>query len=150
MSQQPNEAGATTSHPSTSKSENMENAKAALQNWIDVMKTKVPDDVVALYADDATFWGTMASSLSHDKASIKAYFVDFLQKDNLDIKVIDGVVQSSNSDEETIYSGSYNFSYTDNNGTDIMIPARFTFIFKLHSDGRWLIKHHHSSMTPVK
>jgi len=129
------------------RSQDIKDVKAALQNWVNVVKMGDTDDIVSLYTDNATFWGTVASNLSTDKKGIKSYFVSFLQKENLDVKVTDGHVHLSKDTDEAIYAGNYTFTYTEN-GVEKMIPARFTFVFKKQDDGEWLIKHHHSSAMP--
>lgn len=129
--------------------QDLKEVKKALQTWIKTMKTYDPDAVTALYADDASFWGTMASSIATDKAGIKAYFVDFLQKDNLEIEITDEYIEFHDDGKEAVYAGAYNFSFTDEKGTNQTVPARFTFIFAHQDSGEWLIKHHHSSEMPA-
>lgn len=129
--------------------QDLKEVKNALKKWISAMKTYDPDAVTALYADDASFWGTVALSIATDKKGIKAYFVDFLRKDDLEIEVTDEYVEFHDDGKEAVYAGAYKFSFSDENGPNQVVPARFTFIFAKQDDGEWLIKHHHSSAMPA-
>lgn len=124
-----------------------EDAAKALVNWIETMKKGNPDDVAALYAADAGFWGTMADDLSTNPVDAKAYFVSFLGgKNNLDINVDTRYIQAEGA--VCLISGKYTFSFDDDSGQKQSVAARYTFTFKKQEDGQILIINHHSSQTP--
>jgi uncharacterized protein (TIGR02246 family) len=127
--------------------QDVEDVKEALSLWVRMMKTCDPFAVSALYAPDATFWGTMATDLARDNQSILEYFKGFLNKDNLQIDDVAGEVQMEGQ-KRAIYSGYYTFSF-DKDGQTVSIPGRFSFMFrKNEEDGGWQILHHHSSAMP--
>ncbi len=111
------------------------------------MKTRDPFAVTALYASDATFWGTLATGLASDRYGILGYFKNFLTRENLEIENISGEVQIEGK-RRALYSGNYTFKF-DQDGQSFTVPGRFSFMYrKDETTGDWQIVHHHSSVMP--
>ena len=112
--------------------------------WNDALQTGDPDQVVALYADDAILLPTVSNQVRHDPAERRDYFVSFLKKRP------HGVLNESNVrefGELAINSGVYTFALTAEDGSVAQVPCRFTFVYR-RQDGEWKIVEHHSSQMP--
>jgi uncharacterized protein (TIGR02246 family) len=113
---------------------------ALFDEWNNALKTGDPEQVTALYANDAILLPTMSNLVRHNHSEIKDYFVHFLEKGPV------GVINESNIrsfGQLAINSGIYTFSFKD--GTSA--PARFTFVYRRNGE-RWQIVEHHSSLMP--
>jgi len=56
------------------KSNNPENIRAVIQNWIDTVCRHNPQDIVSLYAPDGVLLGTVAKSMKVGRKQIIGYF----------------------------------------------------------------------------
>ena len=117
---------------------------AAAQAWADVHNSRDPARIVAMYAPDATFWGTIAKTLATTPAGVLDFYAEAptrpqarVRFDSHHVQFFDGVA---------IDSGAYTFMDV-RDGAAISIPARFTMVFQQRG-GRWVLVHHHSSRTP--
>ncbi len=111
------------------------------QRWNAALATGNPDEVTALYAEDAILLPTVSNRVRHNHAEIRDYFVSFLQKQP------QGVIDESNvralSDDLAINSGVYTFTF----GNGDSVTARFTYLYR-RINGEWKIAEHHSSAMP--
>ncbi len=114
--------------------------------WAQAVATRVPENVLRLYHPDGSLWGTLAHEYRHGYREIFDYFISFLGKEGLRCEFKSGMVRVFN--EFAFYSGVYEFSW-EMAGKQILLPARFSFIYK-NENGKWLIMEHHSSMFPEK
>lgn len=109
--------------------------------WNDALATLDPDTVAKRYAKNAILLPTVSDTPRMDYDSIKAYFVDFLQKKPqgvlLESKVIKG-------DDWALDAGIYEFTM---GATGDKVKARYTYLYN-YEDGEWKIAHHHSSVMP--
>jgi hypothetical protein len=117
----------------------------ACDEWASALRSKYVDSIVRLYNDNVVLIGTFATSIVNEKEYIKNYFMHLMKKEKLDV--------AFNNDfnirfygDIVINSGTYIFSWVENNNK-IVVPARFTFVYK-YSYGNWEIIEHHSSMIP--
>ena len=113
---------------------------ALFDEWNKALQTRDPEQVAALYANNAILLPTMSNRVRHNHEEIKDYFVHFLQKSPV------GTIDESNIrtfGELVINSGIYTFSFKD--GTSA--KARFTFVYR-NNGGHWQIIEHHSSQMP--
>ena len=76
-----------------------------------------------------------------DYDSIRAYFVDFLQKKPQGV-LLEGKVLKG--DDWALDAGIYEFTM---GATGDKVKARYTYMYK-YEDGEWKIAHHHSSVMP--
>jgi hypothetical protein len=119
--------------------------KTAL-NWAQAIETRCPENVLKMYHPEGALWGTLAQEFRFGHEEIFGYFVNFLNKEELKCEFIEGYVRIY--DEFAIYSGTYEFTWKFA-GRNVLLPARFSFIYKKEA-GNWLIMEHHSSMFPEK
>lgn len=116
----------------------------AAKDWADAIESRIPENVVRLYHPEGSLWGTLAQENRHGHEKIREYFVLFLDKEDLSCQYRDGFVRKY--DDFAFFSGSYEFRWKIA-GRNILVPARFSFIYK--KEGKeWLIMEHHSSLFP--
>ncbi len=124
-----------------------EEAATALSNWVTAMQAGNPKAVARLYDRAPSLWGTIAETLATTYENVLAYFELFLRgKNNLQITIETRHPQSVGP--VCFISGSYSFRFTDNNGKEQTIPARYSFGFLKKENGDVVITNHHSSRTP--
>ena len=79
--------------------------------WNAALATLDPDQVTALYAENAVLLPTVSNQVRHNPAEIRDYFVGFLQKSP------QGVIDESNvnilSETHATNSGVYTFTFGD-------------------------------------
>ena len=114
------------------------------QYWAKSVETRVPENVLRLYHPDGSLWGTLAQEYRHGYREIFDYFINFLNKEGLKCEFKSGLIRIFN--EFAFYSGTYEFSWHFA-GKDVLLPARFSFVYKKEGH-QWLIMEHHSSMFP--
>jgi len=119
--------------------------KTALK-WAEAVATRIPENVITLYHPDGSLWGTLAQEYLHGHKAIIGYFVNFLEKEDLSCEFKEGIIRIYG--EFALYSGTYEFTWKFS-GREVLLPARFSFIYKKEA-GNWLIMEHHSSMFPEK
>lgn len=109
--------------------------------WNAALATGDPDQVTALYAEDAVLLPTVSNQVRHNHAEIRDYFVHFLAKKP------QGVIDEANTrhlgDDLASNSGVYTFTFGDGN----KVTARFSYLYK-QIGGDWKIIEHHSSAMP--
>lgn len=115
--------------------------------WNETLQTGNPKKVAELYAEDNTFLPTMSKDFRQGKTEAENYFEHFLKK-NPEGTIIEEKVQVLGSGSY-LHSGLYNFEIDGKNGREI-VEARFTYVWRKDSDGKWKIIHHHSSVKPQK
>lgn len=120
--------------------------RAAAANWAKAVKSRNHENVLKLYHLDGSLWGTLAQEYLHGHKAIESYFLNFLNKEDLNCDFTQGMIRIF--DEFSFYSGTYVFTWTIA-GKQIELPARFSFVYR-KVKGEWLIMEHHSSMFPDK
>jgi uncharacterized protein (TIGR02246 family) len=118
---------------------------ALFDRWNASLATLDPDKVTANYAPDAVLLATVSNRPRTDSASIKDYFVHFLERKpqgTIDSRTI-RIGCNTASDV-----GTYTFNLAGKTpGTTETVKARYSYIYELR-DGKWVIVHHHSSAMP--
>jgi uncharacterized protein (TIGR02246 family) len=125
-------SGATISKPEVRKLFNL---------WNDALATGDPKKVAARYAKEAILLPTVSDTPRKTKASIEAYFVDFLKKKPQGV-ITDGVIVTGPNWAND--AGVYEFTM---GATGDKVLARYSFSYTFE-DGEWKISHHHSSAMP--
>ncbi len=121
---------------------------AFLTQWTDALKTKNPDIMTSLYADNAVLLPTLSNQPRMNHQTMRAYFVEFLKKKpvaSINQTFINlGCNWASNT-------GIYTFQLTDEKEPNKTkkAKARFSYVYE-KVDGKWLIINHHSSVMPEK
>jgi len=111
-----------------------------IQNWANSIANANPVQQANFYSKDAILLATYEPILI-GRNEIYDYFVDLLSKPNIKCKITQNY--SIIDINDIISSGLYTFSFEDETGDIIEIPARYTFVVK-----RNRIIDHHSSEEP--
>jgi hypothetical protein len=111
-----------------------------LKQWKQNFDSKNLDGIVNTYSPKAILVSTFGDILQ-GRDKIQQYFKDLFQKDNLSVTYLDNPIESR-LDGSTMYTGIYEFSYTENNQRQ-SVKARYSIITK---DGQ--ITKQHSSEVP--
>jgi hypothetical protein len=107
-----------------------------------------PQKVVQFYAKHAILLPTLSDKiLFNDNGGLNDYFSKLTSYKNIHCVTKKLIVEMNGIDFATS-AGFYQFIYTDKEGKSIVIPARFTFVYK-KSNNEWLIIQHHSSKLPA-
>lgn len=121
-------------------------ANAAFQGWLTALSGGKPEAIVALYATDATLEATLAPMPLTTQEARLEYFTGLMKKPELKATVQQQHVRSFG--DVVVNSGVYTFSFKDDKGAVVEVPARFSFTYHKANDGTWLIVDHHSSKLP--
>ncbi|BCL77280.1 hypothetical protein JHS3_30160 [Jeongeupia sp. HS-3] len=114
------------------------------EQWNASLATQNPAKVADRYWPDAVLLATVSNTPRTDRASIQAYFVDFLRKhpqgkiDSRTIKI---------NCNMAVDMGTYTFTLQDKDGHAQQVAARYTYVYE-NRGGSWKILHHHSSAMP--
>lgn len=114
-----------------------------LQKWALALRTKDARQVAALYAPDAVLLPTLSKEIRQSPAAIIDYFTHFLKLDPR-AEVVQQTIR--NFDQIATNSGIYKF-ITTINGAELVVMARFSFVYRKAGED-WQIIEHHSSMLP--
>lgn len=111
-------------------------------DWNAALASGDPDQVAALYAEDAILLPTVANRVCTDRAAIKDYFYNKFMKMQPHGEIEESHVRVY--DNIAMHSGVYLFALQTEGRS---VRARFTFVYRL-DDGVWKIIEHHSSAMP--
>ncbi len=109
--------------------------------WVSAFNSQQVPQIVALYAEDATLFGTSKGPLRTGRQEIHAYFPGTSTVELIEQRV------DRLSDEHALAAGTYLFQRM-RNGQKETVQARFTFAMRRAAEG-WQIIHHHSSAFPA-
>lgn len=124
-----------------------EDVEAATQTWSSTYNSRDRDQLLALYAPDAVFWGTGSQILRDEPAEVAAYFKGMENSPDKRNVILDHRVRVYG--DVAISTGFYTF-YNTRDGVENGFAARFSFVFNKQADGSWLLVDHHSSAVPAK
>jgi uncharacterized protein (TIGR02246 family) len=122
----------------------MNEAYAVVQRWAETFNAGEPDVVAALYAPDATIWGTLGQKLTTGPADITTYFAEAARA-GLKVKLGEHVL-SPIAETNAVDAGEYEFARTMDAQT-AWFPARYSFVL-VKRNGARMIAHQHSSFLP--
>jgi uncharacterized protein (TIGR02246 family) len=117
----------------------------AVATWVEAFNSRDPQQITALYAANAVFWGTTARTIATSREEIWAYFKDAASRPDTRVTIDSEYIRVYG--DVGIASGAYTFIDVKDGGRSNVRPARFTFVFKREGE-RWLIVEHHSSRVP--
>mmetsp|Transcript_2737 Transcript_2737/g.5836 ORF Transcript_2737/g.5836 Transcript_2737/m.5836 type:complete len:449 (+) Transcript_2737:236-1582(+) len=109
--------------------------------WNDALATLDPTKVAARYAKKGVLLPTVSDQARTDFASIRSYFVNFLQLKPQG-KILESHVTIGNNWCQD--AGIYEFTM---GATGKKVKGRYSFVY-VFEDGEWKISHHHSSVMP--
>lgn len=120
-------------------------AAALLQRWASAFNGGDVEQMLALYAPDATLVGTGSPEMLSREDGVRNYFArPFKRKYQVRMG---GTVTTVLADRALIATGDFEFHGTRGDGSDFVTPSRYTFVLAKHG-GAWRIVHHHSSPRP--
>jgi len=123
----------------------------ALKRWIDAMNAgKGPQALMPLYAHDAALFATLNPALLTTPEARAGNFVglaDRQKKKNYRAEL--GEFVTHVFADGAVNTGYYTFSFTENDGREVVNPFRFSFTYR-RQGGEYLIVSHHSSPRPDK
>ena len=132
--------------PSAACAGSRDEVAGATMQWAQAIAADDPDQVVALYADDAVLWGTLSPVVRADRAAVRDYFVAaFKALPGLKVEFGNQLIRLYG--DTAVNTGSYTFSYLKD-GQPRSLPARYSFTYVRRGE-RWLIVDHHSSAMPA-
>lgn len=123
-----------------------DDATAVLATWEKDFNAGDVSAITALYAPDATVFGTLSPALTSGTDGIKSYFTG-TAKSRIQVKLGGNPVVTKLNDRAFILSGIYEFSGTRADGQSFTAPARYSFVVA-SIEGGWRIMHQHSSPQP--
>jgi uncharacterized protein (TIGR02246 family) len=115
---------------------------AATRQWIETFNTRDAARITALYAPDAVLWGTVSQTIRTTHDEILEYFIDSSKK-RPDLRMFLGEYHVQLLGDLATNSGYYT-SRNPVDGKEVVIPMRFTFMYRREGDN-WVIVNHHSS-----
>jgi uncharacterized protein (TIGR02246 family) len=128
--------------PSSAASDAMQ----VIERWAKAFGDSNVDAIVALYAPDASFFGTGSPSLVSTPEQIRSYFETGLNRDKpRGAELLDHAVQVV-SDDVVIVTGKDRVSGTKN-GNVYQVEGRVTFVLRKQAS-TWQIVHFHRSALP--
>lgn len=116
--------------------------EAATEEWISTFNTRDPVKISALYAPDAILWGTVSKTIRMSPEEILEYFTESATK-RPNLRMFLGEHHVRLFGDIATTSGYYT-SRNPVDGQEVVIPMRFTFMYRKDGD-RWMIVNHHSS-----
>jgi uncharacterized protein (TIGR02246 family) len=115
-----------------------------VERWAEHFNQGNTAAVAALYAPEATIWGTLGQYLTTQPAEITGYFEAAFHA-GLTVRLQPFVIHALGEDG-VIVAGHYEFSRVAD-GEAAILPARYSFVLT-RLNGTWLIAHQHSSLLP--
>jgi uncharacterized protein (TIGR02246 family) len=129
-------------HAEPSDEATVRSVEAATREWISTFNTRDAARISALYAPDAILWGTVSKTIRTTPEEILEYFIESATKrPKLQMVLGEHIVRVFGDIATT--SGYYS-SRNPVDGQEVVIPMRFTFMYRRDGD-RWMIVNHHSS-----
>lgn len=122
--------------------EQVRQVRAATEEWISTFNTRNAENITALYAPDAVLWGTVSKTIRTTRDEILEYFIESATR-RPNLRMFLGEQHVRLYGDLATNSGYYT-SRNPVDGQEIVIPMRFTFMYR-REGGRWMIVNHHSS-----
>ena len=113
-----------------------------VKEWCASIQLRSPQQQLSFYSKDAVLLATFESMcVGHEE--MYEYFIDFLDKKNLRCRIIDNLTMVDVDRDSVIANGIYGFSFTDEEGVEQDVIARYTFVI----NNGYIITQH-SSLNP--
>ncbi|MDX1902338.1 MAG: DUF4440 domain-containing protein [Gammaproteobacteria bacterium] len=138
------------SNPLIAASSDANAVQQAYFAWCKTMGTAKGDaeKIVKFYAPNALLLPTLSPEiLKNENGGLNAYFAALTARDQFKCTPQKLITQLYGS--LAINSGTYTFSYVDQNHHLQKVPSRFTFVYE-KTGTQWQIVNHHSSVLPSK
>lgn len=113
-----------------------------LLNWADSIGARNPNIMTSFYTKNSVLLATY-EDMCIGIDEIYAYFVEFLDKTGLNCQLLDNINQNDINSNTLISSGTYLFSFYDEEDNLQEVYARYSYVFRNNN-----IINHHSSLLP--
>lgn len=134
------------SHPkSAPTARHQDGAISALHAWIDAVNHHELETIVAIFAPDASFFGTSTQTLVNASEGIKQYF-DVVLKNYAPLKVALGTVTVSELSPDSAVITGYDKWQVTLNGESVETIGRLSVAVALRDDHWRIISFHRSAM----
>ena len=134
------------SHPESTRSARHPNdALSALHAWVDAVNRHDLEAIVAIFAPDASFFGTSTQALVSSSEGIRQYF-DAVLKNYVPLKVALGLVTISELSPDSAVITGYDKWQVTLNGESIEGMGRLSVAVALRDDHWRIISFHRSAM----
>tara|TARA_R110000851_G_scaffold279564_1_gene432846 strand:+ start:83 stop:451 length:369 start_codon:yes stop_codon:yes gene_type:complete len=113
-----------------------------VNEWCASIQDRSPQQQLSFYSKDAVLLATFESMcVGHEE--MYEYFIDFLDKKELRCRIIDNLTMVDVDRDSVIANGLYGFTFTDEEGVEQDVIARYTFVIN-----NGFIITQHSSLNP--
>lgn len=134
------------SHPDSAPVARHQNgALSALHAWVDAVNRHDLEAIVAIFAPDASFFGTSTQALVSSSEGIRQYF-DAVLKNYVPLKVALGLVTISELSPDSAVITGYDKWQVTLNGESIEGMGRLSVAVALRDDHWRIISFHRSAM----
>jgi len=134
------------SHPDSAPAARHQNgALSALHAWVDAVNRHDLEAIVAVFAPDASFFGTSTQALVSSSEGIRQYF-DAVLKNYVPLKVALGLVTISELSPDSAVITGYDKWQVTLNGESIEGMGRLSVAVALRDDHWRIISFHRSAM----
>ncbi|TCD48518.1 nuclear transport factor 2 family protein [Chlorobium sp. N1] len=121
-------------------------AEEILFGWVTRVCSANPDEIAALYHDDAVLIPTFSPHTVMGPEAIRGYFAQLATREGIGVRLHSKALRTHVMSENiSTISGIYSFEF-EVDGVLLSFPSRFTFVVDL-SQPKPII-HHHSSQVP--
>lgn len=134
------------SHPESAPvAEHQNGALSALHAWIDAVNRHDLEAIVAIFAPDASFFGTTTETLVRSSEGIRQYF-DVVLQNYAPLKVALGLVAVSELSSDSAAITGYDKWQVTVNGESVEGVGRLSVAVALRDDHWYIISFHRSAM----
>jgi len=134
------------SHPESAPvAEHQNGALTALHAWIDAVNRHDLEAIVAIFAPDASFFGTTTQTLVRSSEGIRQYF-DVVLQNYAPLKVALGLVAVSELSSDSAAITGYDKWQVTLNGESVEGVGRLSVAVALRDDHWYIISFHRSAM----
>ncbi len=124
---------------------NQQEILGLLNTWLSGIKEGMVERVTSCYSKNAALWGSITKRLRCDEQGIKQYFEEFIQSKKNGLNVMFKEIKMTEIAGVPVLSGEYVFTWQDENGQSMVLPASYTFVLNKRK-GQWKIEDHHSTI----
>jgi len=117
----------------------------AMEAWQKAFSAPTITNIVALYAQEASLWGTLSPLRKSTPDAINDYFTAAFIFTDRSVTFQDHAIRFYG--ELAICSGTYTFTLTKE-GEKLILPSRYSCVYAKQNQN-WLIVEHHSSPMPL-
>lgn len=118
---------------------------AAITEWAQAVEAGKLEDIMKLYDKNALMISTFAQAPLTKRSQIEDFYKKVIVNPDIEVEILESHPRQFG--DVATNSGRYSLSFTQE-GEEVSIPARFTFVYALKG-GKWSIVEQHSSRMPV-